>query len=313
MREVIALCQRVADTAATVLVSGESGTGKEVVARAIHFGGARAERRFVAVNCGALPEPLMESELFGHVRGAFTGATDDKIGLFEAAEGGTILLDEVGELPAALQVKLLRVLEQRTIRPVGASGERPVDVRLISATNQDLAALVEAGRFRTDLYYRLNVIQIHLPRLAERKEDLPELVRAILPGLEPIVGRRFEGVSTAAMRALLEHDYPGNVRELKNILERAATLATGPQIEVDDLPLPAMHKGKGASPWQQSLPQDGIDLDAALEALERRYVEQALARSEGVQTRAAKLLGVTFRSLRYRMGKLGLAPQEEEK
>ncbi|MCK9463790.1 MAG: sigma-54 dependent transcriptional regulator [Proteobacteria bacterium] len=313
MREVIAVCQRVADTAATVLVSGESGTGKEVVARAIHFCGARAERRFVALNCGALPEPLMESELFGHVRGAFTGATEDKIGLFEAAEGGTILLDEVGELPASLQVKLLRVLEQRTIRPVGASGERPVDVRVISATNQDLAALVEAGRFRTDLYYRLNVIQIHLPRLVERREDLPELVGAFLPGLEPIVGRRISGVSNAAMRALLEHDFPGNVRELKNILERAATLATGPQIEVDDLPLTVMHKGKGASPWQQSLPQDGIDLDAALEALERRYIEQALARAGGVQTQAAKLLGVTFRSLRYRMGKLGLAPQEEEK
>jgi two-component system response regulator PilR (NtrC family) len=253
----------------------------------------------------------MESELFGHVRGAFTGANEDKIGLFEAAEGGTILLDEVGELPAALQVKLLRVLEQRTIRPVGASGERPVDVRLISATNQDLAALVEAGRFRTDLYYRLNVIQIHVPRLAERKEDLPELVRAILPGLEPIVGRRIAGVSNAAMRALLEHDFPGNVRELKNILERAATLATGPQIEVDDLPLAVMQKGRGAAPWQQALPQDGIDLDAALEASERRYIELALARTGGVQTQAAKLLGVTFRSLRYRMGKLGLAPQDE--
>jgi two-component system response regulator PilR (NtrC family) len=312
MREVIALCQRVADTSATVLLSGESGTGKEVVARAIHFGGARAERRFVAVNCGALPEPLMESELFGHVRGAFTGAIDDKIGLFEAAEGGTILLDEVGELPAPLQVKLLRVLQDRTIRPVGASGERSVDVRVISATNQDLAALVETGRFRTDLYYRLNVIQIHLPKLAERKEDLPELVAAILPGLEPIVGRRIAGLSNAAMRALLEHDFPGNVRELKNILERAATLALGPQIEVDDLPLAAMQRGKGATPWTQTLPQEGVDLDAALEALERRYIEQALERSGGVQTQAAKLLGITFRSLRYRIGKLGMAAPGEE-
>ena len=312
MREVIALCQRVADTAATVLLSGESGTGKEVVARAIHFCGPRAARGFVAVNCGALPEPLMESELFGHVRGAFTGATDDKVGLFEAADGGTILLDEVGELPAALQVKLLRVLQDRTIRPVGASGERPVDVRVISATNQDLAALVEAGRFRTDLYYRLNVIQIHLPKLAARKEDIPELVASLLPGLEPIVGRRITGLSNAAMRALLEHDFPGNVRELKNILERAATLATGPQIEVDDLPLAAMHAGKGAAPRTQALPQEGVDLDAALEELERGWIEQALERSGGVQTQAAKLLGVTFRSLRYRMGKLGLAPQDEE-
>jgi two-component system response regulator PilR (NtrC family) len=217
----------------------------------------------------------------------------------------------VGELPAALQVKLLRVIQDRTIRPVGASGERPVDVRVISATNRDLAALVEAGRFRTDLYYRLNVIQIHVPKLAERKEDIPGLVDAILPGLEPIVGRRIAGVSNPAMRALLDHDYPGNVRELKNILERGATLATGPQIEADDLPLAAMRKGKSASSWTQNLPQEGIDLDAALEAAERRYIEQALERSGGVQTQAAKLLGVTFRSLRYRMGKLGMAPQDE--
>jgi two-component system response regulator PilR (NtrC family) len=312
MREVIALCQRVAATSATVLLTGESGTGKEVVARAIHFGGERAARRFVAVNCGALPEPLMESELFGHVRGAFTGATEDKIGLFEAADGGTILLDEVGELPATLQVKLLRVLQDRTIRPVGASGERPVDVRVISATNRDLAALVETGRFRTDLFYRLNVIQIALPRLADRKEDIPELIDAILPGLEPIVGRRIAGVANAAMRALLEHDYPGNVRELKNILERAATLATGPEIQVADLPLVARQRDRGEPAATRQLPAEGIDLDAAIAALERTYIEQALERAGGVQTQAAKLLGVTFRSLRYRMGKLGLAPQDEE-
>jgi two-component system, NtrC family, response regulator PilR len=312
MSDVIALCRRVAGTSATVLLSGASGTGKEVAARAIHFGGPRAGKPFVAVNCGALPEPLMESELFGHVRGAFTGATEDKVGLFEAADKGTVLLDEVGELPAALQVKLLRVLQDRTIRRVGASEERPIDVRVISATNRDLQALVDAGAFRTDLFYRLNVIHIHLPSLAERREDIPALVDAILPGLEPIVGREISGVTKAALRALVEHDYPGNVRELRNILERAATLATGSEIDVGDLPLASMQKGRSsAEPWP-GLPQDGIDLDAALETVERRYIEQALERSGGVQTQAAKLLGVTFRSLRYRMGKLGLAPQDEE-
>jgi two-component system, NtrC family, response regulator PilR len=312
MREVIALCRRVAGTSATVLLSGASGTGKEVVARAIHFGGPRADKPFVAVNCGALPEQLMESELFGHARGAFTGATDDKVGLFEAAEGGTILLDEVGDLPAALQVKLLRVLQDKAFRRVGAAEEKPADVRVISATNRDLGALVEAGSFRTDLYYRLNVIQITLPPLARRKEDIPQLIDAILPGLASIVGREIAGVSNAALRALVDYDYPGNVRELKNILERAATLATGAQIDVGDLPLSSMQKGRSSGAPGLDLPQEGLDLDAALAAVERRYIEQALERSGGVQTQAAKLLGVTFRSLRYRMGKLGLAPQDEE-
>ncbi len=312
MREVIALCKRVAGTSATVLLSGASGTGKEVVARAIHFGGPRADEPFVAVNCGALPEPLMESELFGHVRGAFTGATDDKIGLFEAAEGGTILLDEVGDLPAALQVKLLRVLQDKAIRRVGAAEEKPTDVRVISATNRDLQALVDAGSFRTDLFYRLNVIQIHMPPLAERREDIPELIDAILPGLAPIIGREISGVTHEALRALVEYDYPGNVRELKNILERAATLASGPQIDLADLPFAAMHKGRSSGAPTLDFPQEGIDLDRALEAMERKYIEQALDRAGGVQTQAAKLLGVTFRSLRYRMGKLGLAPQDEE-
>jgi two-component system response regulator PilR (NtrC family) len=314
MRRVIELCRKVAESSAAVLLSGESGTGKELIARAIHHGGPRAGGPFVAVNCGALPEPLMESELFGHVKGAFTGAAEDKAGLFFAADGGTLFLDEVGELPLTLQVKLLRVLQEKTVRPVGGEEEHPVDARVISASNRDLAELVERGAMRPDLYYRLNVIPVRLPPLRERREDIPLLVEALLARLTAELGTRAWAVSPAALRALVEHDWPGNVRELCNALERAATLADGERIEPGDLP--ADLGGARRRVGRQSvidLPEAGIDLDAALAVVERGLIEQALSRTDGNRTAAAELLGITFRSLRYRLPKLGIDPGDDEK
>ncbi len=303
MRKVIALCKKVSDSAATVHIGGESGTGKEVVARAIHFDGPRTSQSFVAVNCGALPEQLMESELFGHVRGAFTGATEDKPGLFEVAHGGTLFLDEIGELPLPLQVKLLRALQEKTIRPVGAASEIPVDVRIISATNNDLQELVTQNRFRADLFYRLNVIQIIMPPLRDRVEDIPPLVEIFLSQLVEQIGSRVKGIGNAAMRALMAYRYPGNVRELKNILERSATLASGEQIELDDLPPAILTDDQAPIQTGTTLPDDGVDLDATLAGLEKKLIAQALDRSQGAQKPAAELLGITVRSLRYRIDK----------
>ncbi len=311
MRDVIELCRKVADSTASIIVSGESGTGKELIARAIHFGGPRAARPFVAVNCGALPEPLMESELFGHVKGAFTGATEDKPGLFLAADGGTLFLDEVGELPLSLQVKLLRVLQEKTVRPVGGEDERATDVRLVSASNQNLADMVERGAFRTDLYYRLQVIQVKLPPLRERREDIPLLADSLLSRLATETGTRAKALSPAALRILVEHDWPGNVRELSNVLERAATLADGERIEPGDLP--GELAGTGRRTGRRTgidLPEGGIDLEAALASVEKNLIEQALSRTAGNRTAAAELLGVSFRSLRYRLPKLGIDPGE---
>lgn len=303
MRKVIALCKKVSDSAATVHIGGESGTGKEVVARAIHFDGPRTSQAFVAINCGALPEQLMESELFGHARGAFTGATEDKPGLFEVADGGTLFLDEIGELPLPLQVKLLRALQERTIRPVGAAAEIPVDVRIISATNNDLQELVTLNRFRADLFYRLNVIQIIIPPLRDRVEDIPPLVEIFLSQLQEQIGSRAKGIGNAVMRALMAYRYPGNVRELRNILERSATLASGEQIELDDLPPGLLTDDRALIRNGPALPDGGVDLDATLASLERKLIAQALDRSEGAQKPAAELLGITVRSLRYRIDK----------
>jgi two-component system response regulator PilR (NtrC family) len=311
MKEVIAICRKVAESNATVLISGESGTGKEVAARAIHFGGARASGPFVPINCGALPEQLMESEMFGHVRGAFTGATEHEDGLFRAAHGGTVFLDEVGELPAPLQVKLLRVLQDRSVRPVGSSSEVPVDVRVISATNRDLEEAVSSGSFRTDLFYRLNVIGLYVPPLRERPEDIPPLIDALLKRIELETGARARVVSQQGLRALLAYDYPGNVRELSNILERAATLASGDRIELGDLPDSVRGERRESAPV--ILPDAGADLGDTLAEVERRLIEQALQRTGGVRTRAAELLGVSLRSLRYRMDKLEIDSQDDEK
>jgi two-component system response regulator PilR (NtrC family) len=311
MRGIIAVCQKVADSLATVLISGESGTGKEVVARALHFSGARFEQPFVPVNCGALPEHLMESELFGHVKGAFTGATHDKDGLLLTANRGTVFLDEIGELPLPLQVKLLRALQERSIRPVGASHEIPVDIRVVAATNLDLAEQVAQGQFRTDLYYRLNVITIAIPPLRDRREDIPLLVEHLLARLAAEYGTAVKQVSADAMRLLLSHDYPGNVRELSNILERASTLTTSEEIDVGDLPPEVSSQRAAPHPLDFTLPEEGIDLDQALEKMERSLIDQALERTKGVRTKAAELLGVSFRSLRYRLKKLGISIEDE--
>ncbi len=310
MRELYQLIDKIGPTRATVLVTGESGVGKELVARAVHEKSPRAGAPFVAVNCGAIPEGLIESELFGHEKGSFTGAIAAKEGLFAAADGGTLFLDEVGELPALVQVKLLRALQERTVRSVGGVKDVEVDVRIIAATNRDLAAEVKAGRFREDLYYRLNVIGLRVPPLRDRPEDIPLLVEHFLAQVASEQGRPAPRLSKEAQAALLDHPYPGNVRELENVVERAVTLAEGDVIGMELLP--AQLRGGpvarppsslGPSPEPAELP-GGFDLQAYLDAEEKRLIERALSRSGGVKKEAARLLGLSFRSLRYRLEKL---------
>ncbi|MBN2530520.1 MAG: sigma-54-dependent Fis family transcriptional regulator [Deltaproteobacteria bacterium] len=304
IKQIIFLCEKISNSPAAVLLTGESGTGKEVIARAIHFNSNRKSAPFIPVNCGALPEQLMESELFGHMKGAFTGATENKTGLVQAAEGGTLFLDEVGELPVTLQVKLLRALQEKTVRPVGGQMEVPVDVRIISATNQNLQSLIENGAFRTDLYYRLNVISIEIPPLRRRKEDIKPLIDYFLPQIASEAKSQARDVHPAAMRYLMEHRYPGNVRELKNILERAVALASGDLITPVDLP-PRLtkHTAESIIPAPNKMTGDGIDLDATLAKVESQYIKKALDQTGGVQSAAAKLLGITVRSLRYRLNR----------
>jgi len=308
MRRVFDLCRRVSPTRTSVLLLGESGTGKELVARAIHSVGPRASAPFVAVNCGAIPETLLESELFGHTRGAFTGAVAQQVGLFQSAHGGTLFLDEVAELPAAMQVKLLRALQERRIRPVGATEEREVDVRVIASTNRDLGLAVEEGRFREDLFYRLNVITIHLPALRERRGDIPLLAEHFVRRHAAEQNKDIRGFDTDAMALLCEYGYPGNVRELENLVERAVTLATGVEIGADLLPSLARRPEPAAA---AQLPAEGLDLDGFIGNVERDLIGQALERSGGSRTEAAKLLGITFRSLRYRLDKYGIDAGED--
>jgi two-component system response regulator PilR (NtrC family) len=304
--EIRALVEKVAPTRTTVLVTGESGVGKEVVARAIHDRSDRRDQPFVAINCGAIPEGLIESELFGHEKGAFTGAAEAKAGLFEVAGSGTLFLDEVAELPLHLQVRLLRALQERRIRRVGGTGDLAFAARIVAATNRELGDEVAAGRFREDLYYRLNVIQIRVPPLRERREDVPLFVAHFLPRFAVEAGRGEIRLSPAAERRLLDYDYPGNVRELANVVERAVTLADGPEIQVGDLP-PALRAGvPPAAPAAAELPDAGIVLQGHLDGIERRLLEQALGRAGGVKTEAARLLSLTFRSLRYRLAKFGI-------
>lgn len=312
MRAVLDMIERVAASRTTVLLTGESGTGKEKVAEAIHRASDRAAQPFLVVNCGALPENLMESELFGHEKGAFTGAAERTLGLFREAEGGTLFLDEIGELPLTLQVKLLRVLQERKVRPVGATREVPVDVRLLAATNRDIEAEVQAERFRQDLYYRINVIRLELPSLRERKEDIPFFIDAFVSRFAQEMGKDVRGLTPDALRALLAYDFPGNVRELENMLERAVTLAGSPRLGLGDFP--AVVSGLASAPSSQllDLPQEGCRLDEVLHEAERRLIVTALERTGGVRTHAAQLLGVTFRSLRYRLQKLALDEGLEE-
>jgi two-component system response regulator PilR (NtrC family) len=308
IEEVRALVTKVAAARTTVLVTGESGTGKEVVARTIHARGERRAEPFVAVNCGAIPEGLIESEFFGHEKGSFTGATGAKAGLFEVAGSGTLFLDEVGELPPHVQVKLLRALQERKIRRVGGSADVATQARIIAATNRDLAAEVAAGRFREDLFYRLDVIRIRMPALRDRREDIPAFLDHFLARFAGEQGRATPRLSDEARRLLLAYEYPGNLRELANVVERAVTLSDGDV--VGPAVLPPSVRGDGAlgelPPVAVDLPPDGMDLQAHLDAIERRLLEQALARCGGVKTEAARVLSLTFRSLRYRLAKYGI-------
>jgi two-component system response regulator PilR (NtrC family) len=310
MQQLYEMVARVADTRTHVLIQGESGTGKELVARAIHDESERRDQPFVAVNCGAIPENLLESELFGHVKGAFTGAVQNKAGLFEAAHRGTLFLDEVGELPAALQVKLLRVLQDKAVRRVGGTSDHQVDVRIVSATNRRLEDEV-AGRFREDLYYRLNVIQIGLPPLRERAEDIPLLVQHFVERFAAELGKPVRGFSDAALDRLAWHPFPGNVRELENLVERAVALCSSETIGLESLPPSVLEPAaKAAAP---KLPLEGTNLDSLVNEFERGLLEEALRQSRGVKKRAAVLLGISFRSFRYRLEKLGMdEPTTEE-
>lgn len=295
-----ALIERVARSQAPAHIAGESGSGKELAARLIHSLGARAEAPFVPVNCGAIPENLMESEFFGYRKGAFTGADSDRPGFFQAAHGGTLFLDEVADLPLSMQVKLLRVIQEKRVRQLGATGEEPVDVRIISATHQNLKALVDQGRFRQDLFYRLDVIEIRMPALRECSEDIPLLSRNIVERLATAAGCAPPPLTDAALAALEAYPFPGNVRELENVLERAMALRGGPEIDVADLNLaPALSTDDPAG-------IDQLPLQDQLDHLERQTILAALQRTRYNRTAAARLLGVTFRSLRYRMERLGL-------
>jgi two-component system response regulator PilR (NtrC family) len=306
MQRIAELISKVAKARTTVLITGESGTGKERVARALHQQSDRGDKPFVVVNCGALPEALMESELFGHERGAFTGAAGRSLGLFREADGGTVLLDEVGELPAPLQVKLLRVLQERKVRPVGGAQEIAVDVRVLAATNRDVEADVREGKFRQDLYYRLNVIRIELPTLRDRAEDVTRLADRFVHRFAAELGKDVRGLTPDALRALDTYAFPGNVRELENMIERAVALASGPAIGLGDQPPAVSGLSASPAPLLADLPPEGCALDEVLGEVERRLILQALARTGGVRKAAAKLLGVTFRSLRYRLAKHAL-------
>lgn len=304
MQEVHELIGQVAETKTNVLVYGESGTGKELVARAIHDQSPRSGKPFVAINCGAIPENLIESELFGHVKGAFTGALQSKDGLFEAATGGTLFLDEIGELSHPLQVKLLRALQEKSIRRVGDTADRKIDVRIVSATNRRLEDEVAAGRFREDVYYRLNVIQLTLPPLRDRPEDIPLLAQHFIRRFADEIGKEVEGMDGEAFDILSTYGFPGNVRELENLIERAVALARGPVIGTALLP-PTVTANPSASAGPISrIGDEGVDLEALVATYERSLLSEALSKTGGIKKKAARLLGISFRSFRYRLEKL---------
>ncbi len=303
MQQLRAMIAKVARSQAPVHISGESGTGKELVARLIHESGPRVDASFVPVNCGAIPSELMESELFGHKRGSFTGAVADKEGLIRSAEGGTLFLDEVADLPLHMQVKLLRVIQEKSVRPVGETREVSVDVRIVSATHRKLDELVKAGKFREDLYYRINVIELHVPALRDRLDDIPLLVDVMLERVSRHIGVGRPEMTDAAMDKLLSYVYPGNVRELENILERAVTLCSDDRIEPGDIQL-KQGPGMELPPVTDEIVADG--LEGQLEHIEREAIVKALEQTRYNKTKAAELLGMTFRQLRYRVKKLGI-------
>ena len=300
--------EKLSRSQAPIYISGESGTGKELVARLIHSKGPRADRAFVPVNCGAIPSELMESEFFGHTKGSFTGAVSDKDGLFQVAEGGTLFLDEVAELPLHMQVKLLRSIQEKAVRPIGARQEIPTDVRILSATHKDLGKQVESGHFRQDLYYRLNVIQLQVPPLRERNEDIPMLTQHYLNKLAAQNGQARLVLADDALEALCQYAFPGNVRELENILERATTLCESGSISCADLQLPATAQNATASAQEetQDMAAGNVSLDTYMDTIEKDVLIRALEQTRYNKTAAAKLLGITFRALRYRLKKLGL-------
>jgi two-component system response regulator PilR (NtrC family) len=310
MQKVFELITKIHSVKTSVLITGESGTGKELVARALHSEGARAKLPFIAVNCGAIPEELMESELFGHKRGAFTGAVSETLGMFQEASGGTLFLDEIGELSLGLQVKLLRALQERKVKQVGATEELEIDVRVIAATNRDLETEVSRGAFRPDLYYRLNVIELRLPPLRHRREDIPLLAEHFLRRFSSEHGRSSR-LSPEAMRRLESYEFPGNVRELENIIERAVALSSSALIGASDLPEAKTPKITTPQPPTQ-LPAEGVDLDQLVSDYERSWVLRALEQTAGVRKRAATLLGISFRSLRYRLEKLGIDKEDND-
>jgi two-component system response regulator PilR (NtrC family) len=294
--------RKTAESNSTVMITGESGTGKELVAQAIHYESPRRDGPCISVNCGAITEGVMESELFGHVKGSFTGAVANSVGLFAAADGGTLFLDEITEISPAVQVKLLRALQEREVRRVGDTRDVKIDVRVIAASNRDLKKALADGSLREDLFYRLNVIPIHLPPLRERREDIPLLVTHFVRRISAEVGKDIRGVTPEALTLLEQYQWPGNIRELENVIERAIVLGNGDRLDADALPL-NVHRPPGASEGAIDVPEGGLDLEAELDRIESRYIGAALERAGGVQTRAAELLGVSFRQFRYKLQK----------
>jgi two-component system response regulator PilR (NtrC family) len=304
MRSIFDLIQTVAPQSSRVLITGESGTGKELVARAIHENSARAQAPFITINCGAFPETLLESELFGYMKGAFTGANENRQGLFQAAHGGTLFMDEIGNMSLTMQVKLYRVLQEGKVRPIGSTEEADVDVRIIAATNKEFEKEIAEGRFREDLYYRLSVIPIQVPSLRERREDIPLLARHFLERFRKSMEKPIEGILPEAMTRLESYDWPGNVRELENTMERAVALETAREISLRVLP--DRIAGYSTSTFTGStggtlaeFPAGGIDFEKQIAETERRYLQAALAKAEGVRTRASELLNISYRSFRH--------------
>ncbi len=305
MLKLYATIKKVAETPANVLILGESGTGKELVARAIHANSPRITMPFMVINCGGIPENLLESELFGYIKGSFTGAYTDKSGLFEMARGGTVFLDEIGELPPLLQVKLLRVVQEKTFRRIGGADDIHVDVRIISATNQNLADNVRSGSFREDLYYRLNVIPLHLPPLRERKEDIPALTRHFIEKYSREFCKEIKTISAYALELLMQYPFPGNIRELENIIERSVALETSNIILPENLIL-SQAVAEKAGDRLFELPETGVNLNDELAKFEKTLIEKALLKAQGSKTRAAELLKISYDSLHYRSEKLGI-------
>ncbi|MBT6178372.1 MAG: sigma-54-dependent Fis family transcriptional regulator [Deltaproteobacteria bacterium] len=310
-RALIKMIAKIAPTKSNVLIEGESGTGKELVSRAVHDASTRKTGPFIAINCGAIPESLIEAELFGHVAGAYTGASKARDGLFEAANGGTLLLDEIGELPLSMQVKLLRVLQERRVRRVGDDKERDVDIRLIASTNRDLEEMVGEGAFREDLFYRLNVVRLRVAPLRERAEDIPMLARGFVAKYATDAEKQISGIAPDAMATLCCYPFPGNVRELENSIERAVALAAEEFIQREDLPEKILQKASDPSGDPLEFMEEGVNLEGRLQQIELSFIMEAMRRTGGVKKRAAELLGLSFRSFRYRLQKLNMGEDSE--